>query len=309
MNPLAVELGRRIRELRRRHFGRGGAAAFSDALGITAADLERAERGVLPDGDLLVRMCELTGEDLQWLLTGKPSRGAVVITSARPRHQELLARVARILDQDPALAGQIEAFLDLLLAAQQLGPQSAREALPEPAAPRWIPVFEDHAPPELGGPDGGPQHWLTPASEGLIELARSRAELLEPADDLAATPHSTVAWLQARTREGAACEFVDAGAALQMVPNLLAIRIHDQSMQPMIESGDAVIVALGAAPELARPALLRIEGEPAARCRIWLGERDGLVQLGRAADGATEAVPSGAVRWALEVLFRVRRAA
>jgi hypothetical protein len=49
--------------------------------------------------------------------------------------------------------------------------------------------------------------------------------------------------------------------------------------------------------------------EPAARCRIWLGDEEGTVHLGRLADGGCEQVPRDKLLWSLEVLFRLARAA
>jgi len=113
MGSAEKALTERIRQLRRRHFGAGGKAEFARRLDLPLEEYERFERGRLPPGDVMLRMCELTGEDLQWLLTGVAARGTVVISGTRGRHQDFLTRLARLLDEKPTLAAPLEAFVEL----------------------------------------------------------------------------------------------------------------------------------------------------------------------------------------------------
>ncbi len=144
-----VSFTQRLCELRRRHFGPRGKRTFAEKLNIDVAEYQQYEVGRIPDPALLVRICELTGEDLQWLLTGVAARGTVVISGSRSRHQELIARIARALEERPERAGPIEAFLDLLLQGPKPGADAERLlAGPAPAGAavrfptqRLVPIF------------------------------------------------------------------------------------------------------------------------------------------------------------------------
>jgi hypothetical protein len=77
----------------------------------------------------------------------------------------------------------------------------------------------------------------------------------------------------------------------------------------MFHAGDAALVAAGAEARVGRPALCRVADEAGIRCRIWLGAEQGVVHLGRLADGADEPIVQQRVLWSLEVLFRLALAA
>ncbi|MBK8915189.1 MAG: helix-turn-helix transcriptional regulator [Phycisphaerales bacterium] len=198
MSDPREEVAARLRELRRRHFGARGKSQLAERLGIPLREYEALEKGQSADANLLIRACALTGEDLQWLLTGVAARGAVVVTGARERHRVLLARVAQLVDSRPQLAGAIEAFLSLLEESQSRFPQRAlpstgkqggdahESADAKPAA--RIPIFDPHQLPEalpLNTPllpvptaSGGRGRSVTrvaPAASGRTPRSRPRA--------------------------------------------------------------------------------------------------------------------------------------
>jgi hypothetical protein len=308
----AVEkaLGKRIAEVRQRHFGPRGRARFARELGVPLRDYERYERGKVPPGDLMIRICERTGEDLQWLLTGSAGRGTVVI-SARTRHEALLTRLAKALEQHPTIAGPIAALLDLLLAGQ-----SARTplALPEAAQDNvlLLPVFEpDELPQALPEPAPGPGggragFWLAASPTELGPRVPARVD--EPAMQYA--PSGTImAYLCATAGAGGAGRpFVQSPAIAGLVPEMFGVRVADTAMAPMFHRGDVALVAPGAAPRVGRPVICRPTSGP-ARCRVWLGEHGASVRLGRLSDGGHEEVPADQLCWSLEVLFRLTQAA
>ena len=311
MNSPEEALAQRIRELRRRHFGAQGRSVFAERLGLSAEEYARFERGVVPPGNVLVRMCEATGEDLQWLLTGVAARGTVVISGTRGRHQELLANLARLLDQRPELAAPVEAFVDLLAR----GERSRGErpvALPEPKLEHVIPILEAEELPTLfaagdGGPPGGLS--LAPLADALPAAERVRVEWAEPAltYERAALRSAELLTLQDAAGHTRVC--VHSAEIAGCFPSAFGLRLADDSMAPMFSAGDAVLVAGGVEAKVGRPALCRVVEEAGARCRIWLGEEGDLVHLGRLADGESEDVARDRVLWSLEVLFRVARAA
>ncbi|MGE0479101.1 MAG: helix-turn-helix domain-containing protein [Phycisphaerae bacterium] len=309
MSGAEHSLCERIRELRRRHFGARGRDELARRLNVPLDTYARYERDTIPPGAVLVQMCELTGEDLQWLLTGVASRGAVVISGARRRHQDLLARLAQLLDTRPALATPIEAFLDLL---QRPSIATDAHALAEPAPRGLIPVFEldelGDSLPDDDGPRGG--LWRPPA--GVLALAApSSACLSEPVVSVDADADGEPRRVSlVRGGEPGARErlYVDDDELRRSFPRVFGARLADAEMSPMFAPGDVLLVARDAAAQVGRPALFKPAGA-AARCRLWLGAGAHGMELGRVGDGAREQLASDSITWALEVLFRVAPAA
>jgi hypothetical protein len=305
-------LAKRIRELRRRHFGPRGKAELARRLDLPLAEYERFERGKLPPGELMVRLCELTGEDLQWLLTGVPARGTVVISGARGRHQNLLTQIAQALDARPTLAAPLEAFLDLLLRSEDARQQTAR-GLPAPSSDELIPLFEPAEWPEqLPDPDGPGGSELLPATlpgESLAAAEFEHAILVEPTSEYDAGTPSNVTLLVAHDAAGQARRFLRSRTIACYLPGAFGVLLDDETMKPMFSAGDVLVVAAGATPKIGSPALCKFVDCADDRCRIWLGEDADQVHLGRACDGETEHMPRAQLRWSLEVLYRVARAA
>lgn len=311
MNGAEQALGQRIRELRRRHFGAQGKERFAARLGVSADEYARYERGAVPPGDVLVRICEVTGEDLQWLLTGVAARGTVVISGTRGRHQDLLARLARLLDEHPELAAPVEAFVSLL-AGTPPGRAANVPALPVQSVEYLIPVFEaEELPLALATtPEDAPGPFdLAPYRGDAEAIERISVTLTEPAMSYAPEAFRKAELLTLRAPEGRPRRCLHSAEIACCFPNAFGVRLADESMAPMFAADDAVLVAVGVGPKVGQPALCRVADEAGVRCRIWLGDDEGLVRLGRIADGECEQVPRDKLLWSLEVLYRLARAA
>ncbi len=301
-------LARRIRELRRRHFGARGKARLAELLGLNLADYERFERGTLPPGEMLVKICEITGEDLQWLLTGVAGRGTVVISGTRKRHQDLLTRLARMLDDQPELAAPIEAFVDLLGATPR---RSERPELPAPQVDTLIPIYHPEELPEVISDPDGPSGFraLAPLAANLARSPVYKSELSEPAvayDQRAARPVQTVMVAAEEGIDPRRC--LCSAELVQGMPGMLGMEIVDEIMVPMFRPGEAALLVPGAEPRVGKPVVVRVEQEQAARCRIWLGHDDESASLGRLCDDEVERVVLTRIRWAAEVLYRLSAA-
>ena len=303
MTESRASLAQRIRELRRRHFGRTGKRELAERLGLTQGEYESFERNTIPSADVILRMCELTGEDLQWLLTGVASRGTMVISGARPRHQELLGRIAEALNAQPELAAPLEAFFDLLTAGPK-DTSGARRALPVAlSGASLIPIYEAHELPihlPPVDPSAARYPLATCAPPGALATAAT-AVMEEPGGEHVGS-HRPVALV--RSTESPR-RFVQSDELAQCFPNAFAVAIDDDTMRPMFEPGDALIVAADAPPVLGRPALCHTRHDPRVRCRMWLGEDGGQVRLGRMSDHGVDSVPADEICWSLEVLYRV----
>jgi len=304
-------LAQRIRELRRRHFGPRGKARFAERLGLTLDQYEAFERGVIPPADVLVRICETTGEDLQWLLTGIAARGTVVIAEARGRHRAILTRLANLLERRSTTANAVDAFLDLLeRSAEQPGEAAARHL----AAPlQLIPVLDAADLPTTLPPENFPgsdaRFELVPLGEPTPVGTPEPVALAEPAMEYSASALRHAELVHVRTATGQTCCCLRNPGIANCFSHPFGVRLTNDSMRPMFLPGDAAIVAVGCGPKVGRPALCRMADDPPARCRIWLGVDHSAVHLGRLVDGEMEHVARQRVLWSLEVLYRLAPAA
>lgn len=296
------KLADRIRELRRRHFGARGKELLAAQLSVPVEQLERYERGTIPPAELLVRLCELTGEDLQWLLTGVSSRGTVVISGARGRHQALLAKVAQIVENRPQLAAPIEAFLELLAGAGKHGPDEPRRL---PSRRNLIPIYElSELPDRLEYRTGEAAALVLPYDAPASDAGAIAGKLAEPSTRYDASRFHKVNLVRAADARTAR-RFVDCPELADCAEALFGVAIRDDAMAPMFAAGDAAIVAMTSPSQVGRPAVLKIADDQAARCRMWLGESDNRINLGRISDGAVEQVERARILWSFEAIFRV----
>lgn len=312
MTSTAQALSKRIKELRRRHFGAGGAGEFARRLGVPPEDYERYERSSVPPGEIMVRMCELTGEDLQWLLTGVAARGTVVIAGTRSRHQALLTKVAKLLDERPTCAAALESFVDLLVGGERARGADDRD-LPAPAPRELIPIYDGHELP-LRLPESGDEAAdqvfpLTLPGPDTTVTARETAGLVEPAGDYEDAVFRQVEMLTIQAAHGQTRRCVHSAEIAGCFPGMFGVRLRDDAMSPMCNAGDAVLVSVGARPKVGHPVLCRLADEAAICCGIWLGEDAQSVHLGRLANGDIESLARANVCWALEVLYRLAPAA
>jgi transcriptional regulator with XRE-family HTH domain len=307
MSESKKALGQRIAEIRRRHFGPRGKSILAERLGVSAEDVTRFERGQVPPGELMVSLCELTGEDLQWLLTGVASRGTVVISQARGRHQQLLARLADALESRPELAGPIESFVDLLLH----DPQAAQDlpALPGAGPLGLIPIFEPDA--DLARlPSSDDPRTLDRFRRSAERFQSEQAMLLEPEEPEAAPRTVALVRLSDDIEDGSARVCVQSEALAEAFPGLFGLWIRDDSMNPNFVSGEIVLAVPGRQNQLGAPVVLSVGQSPRLVCRCWLGTDDEQnIQLGRLCDGGTELYPPSEVHWTSAVQFHVKPAA
>lgn len=309
MSESGKELGKRIAEIRRRHFGPRGKSTLAEKLGLSPEDITRFERGSIPPGEIMVALCELTGEDLQWLLTGIASRGTVVISQARGRHQQLLARLASALEARPELAGPVESFIDLLLHE----PETKLEALEEaaPAVRGLIPIFE---------PDSGPRQLPSrDDSAGAYELerfqqlstpfTRTTGSLIEPHSEESLSRPVSMLTLPAE-ENSALNQCLESETLAAAFPGIFGLWIRDEAMLPTFEPGQAVLAVPGRPAQIGFPVVCAIGNETRMICRYWLGsDNDNNIQFGRLSDGGTESYSAQEVRWTAPVQFQFKRAA
>lgn len=320
----------RIGQVRRELHGDRGKARFAKQLGISPSTYNYYETARTPPAQMLVKIADLAGVDLRWLLTGELSAQPV------PAQHPAVQRVMKLLADHPAAAGPLAAFVDIL--AQTFGwpakdeggaggkPVSGRPVVgesgqeparqPAPAAPAgrpkrdWIPVLGRSA-------AGVPQFWAEEGEGGGVALledlverhARRSARQVRPATAAAdaggGVQPAQIITLTAPDADNLA-EFIVAGTLKQRYPDAFAVRIDGDSMAPEIRHGDVVICSASAPPGEGAAAVVQLAGQIGVTCKIFrrAGETVHLVPVNE--QYRPQAFPADEVVWARRVLARVR---
>ena len=108
---------------------------------------------------------------------------------------------------------------------------------------------------------------------------------------------------------GAVREFVESEHVAGCFPNMFGVRIHDDTMSPLLCQGDVALLAPSVAAQTGRPAVYRLSDGRGVACGVWLEQSQDRVVLGRLSDGGEDSVDASQMMWSLEVLYRVRPAA
>ncbi len=128
----------RVRLLRKQYAGDRGKSRFARALGISASTYSYYENDRVPPIEILLKICEVTGADLEWLLTGEKNDK----THTFGANIALLRKLDDLLGENPDLAEPILAFIELLCEKKGIEKKFHSKVVPaKPARPGWIPVL------------------------------------------------------------------------------------------------------------------------------------------------------------------------
>jgi transcriptional regulator with XRE-family HTH domain len=311
------EICQRIAQLRLEVAGARGKSSFAKQLGLSPSTYDYYEASRVPPADVLVRIADLTGADLRWLLTGQASAGPAV-----PAGHPVLRRAADLLAAHADSAKPLGAFLDILAEAVKFPAKVPADGPPDqPAAPptqpandpksSWIPVLGRSA-------AGVPRFWsdrsqakglttleqLVARHAGQAAQARARRGLatgpLQPAD----APGQLISLSE--PAGDSVAEFLDAQAIRQRYDDAFALWIDGDSMAPDINHGDLVILSPSAPATDGRPAVVQLADQIGVTCKLYRrgGDTVHLVPLNEHVPAVS--VPADRVVWALRVLARVR---
>ena len=325
----------RITRIREELAGPRGKAAFAKMLGIPASTYDYYEASRIPPADVLVRIAEVAGVDLQWLLTGESGGGVAV-------DNPVLQRAAKLLADHPDAAMALSAFVEILTARMGFPDQSVPSAgvradrddalpsaqgQPVPAAPvageapqvaesqeaseAWIPVLGRSA-------AGLPQFWADPAdAEGITTLAQLiarhctrpgrqsvPAQLAE--SDSGQQERSVQIVTLRGDREREVVQFVASADIKRRYSDAFAVRIDGESMTPSIRHGDLVVLSPSQPAEEARAAVVQLKGQIGVTCKLYSTRGDMVHLVPVNEQFSPRAVPAEQVEWALRVVARIR---
>jgi SOS-response transcriptional repressor LexA len=314
----AGELTKRIREVRISTCGPRGRARFARALGVSPSTYNYYERGRIPPMPVLLKMSEVAGVDLRWLLTGDWPPGSPGNTIA-PGHAKILARMSAILPERAEAAAALNALLDLLetqprTTGSATGPtRSGVTPRAVARSPRRIPV--------LGRTAAGVPHFWSRGPESVDLLASALARTAstgrslpltltgpEEASTLDVDPQARLVQVTkpVRVAELEIAEFVECPGLPDAWRNAFALRIDGDSMHPALSHGDLVIVSPSQSATSGHAAVVQLRDQIGVTCKLFYRDRKRVRLIPINEQFQPTSHPLKDLVWALAVGYRVR---
>jgi len=307
----------RIRLLRRQYAGERGKSKFARALGISASTYSYYENDRVPPIEILLKICDVTGADLQWLLTGQSNE----IKFAFRANLELLQKINDLLTNHPELAEAVQAFVELLCEKKGIERRFYSETeLPKSKRPGWIPVLGRTA---AGIVHFWDQTFLPEPKQAITELDELVKEhigrtIVGSVDglvsiDLLARPlveslknqQVNLVKVGGQDQEQIV-EFVQCEEIHTLFPDSFALQIDGDSMSPRINDGDIVILSPSVSAAQGQIAIARIADQIGVTCKLIRTTEKEVHLIPINEKYETKVVSKKDLLWALAVLCHIR---
>jgi len=306
----------RIRTLRKQYAGDRGQSKFARALGISTSTYNYYENNRVPPPQILLRMCEVAGADLRWLLTGCGSEKRF----ASGPNAALLQRLDDLFTNNPEMTEAVSAFVELLCEKKgiekQLQPKTPQT---ETERPGWIPV--------LGRTAAGIIHFwnqelLPEPKQAVTELdqlvKKHIGKAIIGSVDVTISVDLQAQALLNKAKEkqanliqvcgqqaGEIVEFVQCDQLQMLFPDSFALRIDGDSMSPRINDGDIVILSPSVPAAQGQPAVACVAKQIGVTCKLIRTTESGVHLIPINERYETKVVPKKDLLWALAVLCHI----
>jgi len=323
----------RIELLRKRHTGNRGRSKFAKALGISASTYNYYENSRVPPIDILLKICEVTGANLNWLLTGEGNAKTPKSEQWEPTskaNSSLLRKLDNLLSEDPDLTEPISAFIDLLCEKKgiekEFSTKTSTSRIPlgqlpstRTGRPGWIPV--------LGRTAAGMIHFWV--DEVLPQPKQAVTELNELVkkhigkEIIACTDGTVSIDLQARVlvdslkkaqvnliqisspEPDSIAQFVQCEEIFNLFPDSFALHIDGDSMSPRINDGDIVILSPSVPAAQGHIAIARLANQIGVTCKLLRTTETDVHLIPINERYETKIVPKKDLLWARAVLCHI----
>jgi phage repressor protein C with HTH and peptisase S24 domain/transcriptional regulator with XRE-family HTH domain len=306
----------RVKELRQQHAGDRGKSAFAKALGISPSTYNYYESTRIPPIDILLRIAEVTGADLKWLMTGHRSKKKF----AFGQNSEVFEKVDALLTNCPDMNEALLAFIELLSEKKGLESELRTKAGSSPAEQAgWIPV--------LGQTAAGIVHvWAetirSKPKQAIIKLSELAQK--HTGKTIVASANLTVSVdLQRRSlvqdlkehnvslikvsgqEYEEIVEFVQCKELRNLYPDSFALRIDGDSMSPRINDGDIVILSPSIPAVQGQIAIACIANQIGVTCKLIRTAQEHVHLIPINERYETKIIPKKDLIWALAVLCHI----
>lgn len=306
----------RIKLLRTQYAGSRGKSRFAQALGISPSTYNYYESARVPPIDILLKICRITGADLEWLLTGQGRKKGI----APGKNSVLLQELDELFASNPDLAEPAMAFLELLCEKKGIETRLRPDVSPSaPDRPGWIPV--------IGRTAAGLVHFWEQTSlpesrqavteldelvkkhigrdiirsvDGAVSIDLRAAELLDGIKTRQAS------LIQVRgTEQEQIVEFVQCEQIQKLFPDSFALQIDGDSMSPRINDGDIVVLSPSIPAAQGHIAVARLVDQIGVTCKLIRTTQTGVHLIPINERYETKIVPKKDLLWALAVLCHI----
>lgn len=306
----------RVKVLRQQYAGSRGKSKFARALGISPSTYSYYEENRVPPTDILLKMCEVTGSDLEWLLKGQCTKE----TSAFGVNRKFLQKLDDLLKNNPELTEPVLAFVELLCEKKGLEEKHDRHILSTGAVrPGWIPV--------LGRTAAGIVHFwdqsLLPEPkqaitqlEDLIEkhIGKKIVRTVDAAVSIDLQTRVLANGLEIQQAnliqvtgqsEDQLFEFVQCDEIHKLFPDSFALQVDGDSMSPKINDGNIVIVSPSVTAAQGQIAVARLANQIGVTCKLMRTTEKGVHLIPINERYETRVVDKKDLLWALAVLCHI----
>jgi len=315
----------RIKILREKHSGKRGKALFAKSLGISPSTYNYYEKDRIPPVDVLWNICQTTGSDINWLLSGQEKINTNTNNNANA-NDPLTLKIKELIDQDPQSVRALEAFVDLY--QQKISVENditnkkstTYDQLAQSAAqPPWLPV--------LGRTAAGIAHFwdqkdgqlpgVTEFTELIARHQKSsyRQQLTQQiATDITQTEipsldHKSVSLVQLnQTNPDGVSEFIESEEILNRFPDAFALRVDGDSMAPRIQDADIIILSPSVPARDGAAAVIKIRQQIGVTCKIIRKTSNHIHLIAANEKYETKIFDIDHILWSLAVIWRIRLA-
>jgi transcriptional regulator with XRE-family HTH domain len=306
----------RINLLRKQYAGARGKSRFAKALGISPSTYNYYENDRIPPINIILRICELTGADLEWVLTGRHSEKKFAFGP----NAGLLRELDALLGTNPELFEPIAAFVELLREKKGIEKELRRQTPPsKPRRPGWIPVLGRTA---AGMIHFWDQTFLPEPKQAVTELdelvqKHTGKEIARSVDgtvtiDLRVRPlmdnvtKRQVNLVQVSTPEQQeVVEFLECEEIHRLFADSFALQIDGDSMSPRINDGDIVILSPSVPAAQGQIGVARIANQIGVTCKLIRTTKDEVHLIPINERYETKVIAKKDLLWALAVLCHV----
>ncbi len=305
----------RVQQLRNQYAGSRGKSKFARALGLSASTYSYYENDRIAPIDVLLRICQLTGADLHWLLTGETAAESPPSAVAGG----VLHKIKALLAENPDLAAPVSAFVDLLAEKKQLENKIHTPAQPTPQPrPGWIPV--------LGRTAAGIVHFwdqtMLPSSDqavtqlddlvkkhmgkSIITSAGGQVSVdFQPARIAGRGQKLPASLVDVKAAPDEIVQFVQCDDIFQAFPDSFALQIDGDSMSPRINDGDIVILSPSVPAVDGQIGVARLIDQIGVTCKIIRGDENSVHLIPINEHYETKIVPKADLLWSLAVIYHI----
>ena len=306
----------RIRDLRKQYAGGRGRSKFAQALGISASTYSYYENNRVPPIEILLKICQVTGADLEWLISGSSTER---IFPSGP-NGGLLQKLDDLLTTNPELAEPILAFIEFLCEKKGIEKEFQSEAhLAGPEHPGWIPVlgrtaagivhfWDQTFPPE-------PKQAVTELDD-LVQKHIGKA-IIGSVDGKVSVDLQARALVDSVKRQDVnliqisgqepeqIVEFVQCEEIYKLFPDSFALQVDGDSMSPRINDGDIVILSPSVPAAQGQIGIARITNQIGVTCKLIRTTEQGVHLIPINERYETKVVDKNVLLWALAVLCHI----